>query len=155
LEKLRIVAYHAHVQHLAVKARQHAVDRVAIAVEDLPGRRLAPDGHELVARGEKRHPQPAVDGDLAYAERRDEADVGRAQRQTTLQRDLADGEILAGLAQVLALLVAFADRDPATRRRGLLLHHDRVRAFRDHAPRHDAHGLARAHRALVWRAGKR
>ena len=103
LEELRVVAHHAHVEHFAIQARQHAVDRVAVAVEDLACRGLAADRDELVARGEERDAQLAIDGDLADAQRRDEPDVGRAQREAALQRDLPDGEILAGLAQVLAL----------------------------------------------------
>src|SRR4030095_8522201 len=107
----RIVAHHAHVEHFAVQALQHAVQRVAVAVENLAGRRLAAYGNELVARGEERHAQPAINGYLPYAQRRDEPDVGRSQRQTALQRDLPDGEVLARLAQVLALLVTFPDGD--------------------------------------------
>ena len=60
-----------------------------------------------------------------------------------LQRDLPGLQVFAGAAEVLALL---AGRSPTVTLvafdfRGVLLHHDRVRAGRHHAAGHDAHAF--------------
>ena len=130
------------------------MDRVAVAVEDLAflGRRA--DRDQLVARGKEGNPQLAVHRDLADAQRRDEADFRRPQRKPPLECDLSHGEVFAGAAQVLALLVPGPKRDPAAFRFDVLLHHDSVGSGRHDSARHDADAFAGLHRALERRAGK-
>ena len=77
LERFRHVGHHAHVEHIAVEAHQHAVDRVAVAVVDLARAELRADGPELVAGREERDAKLAVDRDLADPERGHHAELRR------------------------------------------------------------------------------
>ena len=65
LELLRGILDHAHVDDFAAEARQHAVQRVAVAVVDLAGPERRADRSQLVAGGEERDPQSPVNADLA------------------------------------------------------------------------------------------
>ena len=68
LELLRIVGHDAHIEHLAPEALEHAVDRVAVAVEDLAFFGNGADRDELVARGEESDPELPIDRDFRNAE---------------------------------------------------------------------------------------
>jgi hypothetical protein len=77
------------------------VQRVAVRVVDLAGPERRADRLELVAGREEGDAQPPVHRDLADAERRDEAELGRAQDAAAPQRHGARLEVLARLAHVL------------------------------------------------------
>ena len=66
----RIVADHAHVEDLAAQAGQHAVQRIAVAVVNLAFAEphWMADRDQLVAGGEKHHPQRTVHADLGDAQ---------------------------------------------------------------------------------------
>ena len=87
-------------------------------------------------------------------ERRDEADFGGAQHDAALQRDLSRLQVLAGAAQILAQLVAAADRYAVALGFDVFLHDDRVHAGGHDSARHDAHALRRLDCALIRHAGE-
>ena len=65
----------------------HAAEREAVRVVDLPGAPRLSRLHDLVARGEERDARPAVDAHLAVAERRDETEVLRPQDGARAEHD--------------------------------------------------------------------
>ena len=151
------VAHDAEVEHVAVEPRQHAVQRVAVAVVDLAGRQRRADRHQLVAGREERHAQPAIDRDFADPQRRHRSQLGRAHPLPGTEHHLTGLEVLAGEAPVLARLRdrACGDGHPAGNLARALLHDDGVGAFRHHRAGEDAHRLAGADAARVRLAGER
>ena len=149
LELLRHVLDHAHVDHVAIEPRQHAVQRVAIAVVDLAGAKRRADGLELVAGGEEGDAQPAIHAHLAHAERRDRAELGRAHSLSCREHRLPRAQVLAGEAPILARLAhrARGDSDLVVGFGRALLHHDGIGAGRHDAAGENAHAFARRDRA--------
>ena len=153
-EQRRIIAYHAHIDHLATHARQHAVDRVAIAVVNLAlGERQA-YRNQFVAGGKKHHAQRPNHAHFTDTERGQQPEFCGANDAAFGQCHCTLFQILACVAHVLALHHARGEGD----RFGVcpcpLLHDDRVAAFRHHAAGEDAHALACANRARKWLSRK-
>ena len=139
------------------KPRQHAVERVAIAVVDLAFGERLPDRDELVAGREECNPQPPVDRDFVDAERGHHADLRGPQRLTVAEQDAAALQVLAGEAPVLSGLAhrSRSDRHAAGRLLRALLHDDRVGARRHDRAGEDADRLSRLHRAAERLARER
>ena len=127
---------------------------VAVAVVDLAGAERAPDRGDLVAGGHHRHAQAAAHAHLGDAERGDEAELGGAAALAGGDRHPALGEVLAGVAQVLALLLTGGDEHAIVLAAGHFLHDDGVGALRDGGAGHDAHRLAGADHAGEGAAGE-
>ena len=127
---------------------------VAVAVVDLAGAERAPDRGDLVAGGHHRHAQAAAHAHLGDAERGDQAELGGAAALARGDRHPALGEVLAGVAQVLAFLLPGGDEHALVLAAGHLLHDDGVGALRDGRAGHDAHGLAGADHAGEGAAGQ-
>ena len=114
LERVRRVGHDAHVDRVAIEARQHPVERVAVAVVDLARGERRADRLQLVAGREERDAQLPVDGDLADAERGHHPELRGAHELPRLEHDLPALQVLAGEA---AVLPAFATAPAAIRTR--------------------------------------
>jgi hypothetical protein len=154
LQQSRIVAHHAHVDDLDAQARQHAVQRVAVRVVDLAFLERLADRGQLVAGGEERHAQAALDLDRADAERRDQADLGGPDQAARRQDGFSLGQVFARVAHVLRLLLPGRDGDAITFSLHDFLNHHRVGALRHHRTGHDAHAFAGAELAGEGFAGQ-
>ena len=138
-------------------SRQHAVERVTVAVVDFAGRERLADRAQFVAGREERDAQLAVHGHLVDPERREHAEFGRPHRLTRAKHGRATSQVLAGEAAILAFLRdgTGRDRHAAGGFGGALLHDDRVRAGGHDAPGEDPHGFARPEGPAERLAGER
>src|SRR6202163_4135017 len=157
LELIRHVLDHAHVDHVAIEPRQHAVQRIAIAVVDLAGLKRRADGLELVAGRKKRDAKLAKDADLADAQRCDHSQLGGMDTLAGAEDDLPGLQVLTRKAPVLSRFRHRTGRNANATGvfDGALLHHDGVGAPRHDAASEDAHAFARSYRARPWLARER
>ena len=151
-EALAHVGHDAEVERLGAGSLDHAAEREAVRVVDLPGSPRLARLHHLVAGGEQGDARPAVHRDLGEAERRDETQVLRTQHRARPEHDRAGPDVLAPRAHVRAGLDR-AKLDPLSRALAELLRHDGVRPARHRRAGHDAERLARSDAALVDGAG--
>ena len=126
----RFVAHHPHVDGLDANACQHAVNRVPVAVVNLPRFQRLTDTAEFIAGREKSDARTATHADFGDANRGQHPQFRGHQQGAGPQRDRTRRDILAGLAHVLAVLLAGADRRPVFVARDLFLHDHRVRTLR-------------------------
>ena len=154
LQAGRVIAHHAHVDDVAVEARQHAVERVAVAVVHFARLQHRTDRGQFVAGREKRHAQAPPHRHLGQAERGDQSQLGRTYRLPGPDHGFARGEILAREAAVLAAFLAGGDAHPLALDPDDFLDHDRVGALGHHRAGHDAHALAFAHAAVELPSGE-
>ena len=138
----------AEVEDLHAQPREHAVQRIAVAVEDLAGPQVLTDRAQLVARGEDCDTRLAPHRHEADAERGEQSQLRGVQHGARPEREFAATDVLAGRTHVLADAVARLDSGPARLEPDVLLHHDRVGSRRDAGAGHDAHALPRPHLAL-------
>ena len=101
-EALADVGHDAEVERLGAGCLDHAAEREAVRVVDLPGSTGLARLHHLVAGGEQGDARPPVHPHLGEAERRDETQVLRAQHRARLEHDRSGPDVLAAGAHVRA-----------------------------------------------------
>nr|WP_252374346.1 hypothetical protein [Hydrogenophaga sp. 2FB] len=88
---------------------------------------------DLIARGEDGHARLAVDAHIGQTQCRENADFARAQRHAGAQHGFSTRDVRARIADVLAGRDRAPDLYAAVRDVGVLHHHHRIRAARQHA----------------------
>jgi hypothetical protein len=137
------VADDAHVDRVAAEAREHPVQRVAVAVVDLACGQRRADRLQLVAGREVGDAEPPVDAYLADADRSQHPELRRLHALPRAEHDLSPLQVLTREATVGPRRRDRVRRDPHALAldAGAFLHHDGVRARRHHAAREDAQAL--------------
>jgi hypothetical protein len=149
LQRRRLVANHAHVDQVDTEPLQHAPERVAVAVVDAARLERFADRAQLVAGREKRDAEPSTHRHLGVPERRQQAEIGRAQASARGERCRAAPDVFAGATAVVARLHdARRNADAIAFDGHELLRHDGVQAVRHDGAGHDADALALADGAL-------
>ena len=155
LQPRRVVGHQAEVDDLHPQALQRTEQAGAVAVVDAAWRQRLPRVAQLVAGRKQRHPQAAKDAQAVQAQRRRQAQVGRAQHPALRQRHPAARQVFAALAPVLAgAQHAGGNRHRVAVDLAQFDRHHRVQPGRHHRAGHDADALAAPHRAAVGRAGE-
>ncbi len=113
-----------------------------VAVVDLSRSERFAGGDDLVAGREHADPRPAVHDRGGAADRGEHPGLARAEGDAGAQDDLAAGDVRAREGDHAARRDRSADQQHAGLDLGVLDHHDRVGAARDHAAGGDRHRLA-------------
>ena len=152
---LRVVGRDPQQAHLGAGLGKSAEQREAVGVDDLARTRLIPDLDQLVAGRHQGHPRKAPDRERGEAHRGGKAQLGGPERTAGPQGDLAALQVGARLMEVGAPGHPGPDADEVAVEVGVLHHHDRVGAFRQHPAGQDPGRRARLQRAGEGMAGGR
>ncbi len=153
-ELLFRIRHHAHVDHLAPQALQHAVQGVAVRIVDFAFAQGLADGFEFVTGGEERHTKLARHPDLRDAERRDQPQLGRVDALAGAQGRAALLQILARQAAVGTGFLPGRNGDVLAIRLHQLHRNHGVAAVRHDRTGGDAHAFAWRDLAGEFAAGE-
>jgi hypothetical protein len=138
-----LVARDREHERLAARIGHRGREAVRVRVHDRARQRRLPELAQLVAGRQDRHPRPAVHAHCRAVERREQAELTRADQGAACERERACGEIRARTSHVGARCRELADLNRVADSLAVLLDHHGVRAFWQPAAGEDAQRAGR------------